>query len=104
MYFVLHHDPINYTHCFTCLSIRETLLCHMSTKTKGIRLESELWEKIDSCKGECCRNDFVKNAILKQLGENGIEPNKSTGNSSRPELKVARISLDNCKTWYDASW
>jgi len=48
----------------------------MSTKTKGIRLEFELWEKIDSCKGECCRNDFVKNAILKQLGENGNKTNR----------------------------
>lgn len=68
----------------------------MSTKTKGIRLDSELWDKIDSCKGEICRNDFIKNAILKQLGD---KPNESTGNTSRPELKV-RTSYDGGKTWY----
>ena len=29
------------------------------------------------------------------------EPTESTGNPSRPELKVARISIDNGKTGYE---
>ena len=37
--------------------------------------------------------------------EEGLEmetkPIESTGNPPRPELKVARISLDNGKTWYE---
>jgi len=70
----------------------------MSTKTKGIRLDSELWEKIDSCKGGVCRNDFVKNAILKQLDD---KQNESIKNSPRSEFKVARISYDDGKTWID---
>jgi hypothetical protein len=64
----------------------------MTTRTKGIRLDSELWEKIDSCKGDSCRNDFVKNAILKQLNE--------FNDKSIPEAKVVKISYDG-KTWSD---
>ena len=66
----------------------------MTTRTKGIRLDSELWEKIDSSKGDSCRNDFVKNAILKQLDE--------FNDKSISEAKVVRISYDG-KTWYDVS-
>ena len=42
----------------------------MTTKTASIRLEKELYDKIDShcVSKECSRNDFIKSAIESALG------------------------------------
>jgi len=44
----------------------------MATKTASIRLEKELYDKIDSKCSElgCTRNDFVKEAIESKLNTN----------------------------------
>ena len=56
------------------------------------------------CMSESLR-DLIKMGI--NAYEEGLEieqkPIESTGNPPRPEMKVARISLDDGKTWYDAS-
>jgi len=44
----------------------------MTTKTASVRLEQELYERIDShCVSDgCSRNDFIKNAIESVLNNN----------------------------------
>jgi len=44
----------------------------MTTKTASVRLEQELYERIDShCVSEgCSRNDFIKSAIESALNNN----------------------------------
>jgi len=44
----------------------------MTTKTASVRLEQELYDKIDEhCVSEgCSRNDFIKNAIELKLNKN----------------------------------
>ena len=66
------------------------------SKTISIRLSSELIQRIDDrCNtDECCRNDFVKNAINYALNLND-EPVS--------ELKVTKISNDDGKTWIDVN-
>jgi len=64
------------------------------SKTISIRLSSELIQRIDDrCNtDECCRNDFVKNAI-----NNALKSEKDP----IPEVKVTRVSYDDGKTWID---
>jgi len=64
------------------------------SKTISIRLSSELIQRIDDrCNtDECCRNDFVKNAI-----NDALNPK----NEIIPEIKVTKISNDDGKTWID---
>jgi len=46
----------------------------MTTKTASVRLEQELYDRIDShCVSEdCSRNDFIKSAIESKLNRNLI--------------------------------
>jgi len=43
----------------------------MTTKTASVRLEQELYDRIDShcVSEECSRNDFIKNAIESKLNK-----------------------------------
>lgn len=80
-------------------------------KTVSTKLDKETFEKFQ----ELCDNegqymseslrDLIKMDI--EAYEEGLEmdtkPTESTGNPSRPELKVVRISYDDGKMWYDAS-
>ncbi len=56
----------------------------MSTKTASVRLDKELFDRIDNhCVSEgCSRNDFIKSAIEAALDDDDVVP----------ELKV--ISID----------
>jgi len=72
----------------------------MTTKTRSIRLETEMFDKIDEkCKGIGCNgNDFIKNAIIEKLeGSNSIikqEPQEREVRESgmeEPKLKVEVI-------------
>jgi len=44
----------------------------MTTKTASVRLEQELYDRIDShcVSEECSRNDFIKSAIESKLNKN----------------------------------
>ena len=46
----------------------------MATKTASIRLEKDLYDRIDErCVTEgCCRNDFIKSAIESKISRNLI--------------------------------
>ena len=78
-------------------------------KTVSTKLDKQDFEKFqEMCnqEGQCISEelrDMIKRNIMAY--EEGLEmetePTESTGNPSRPELKVARISLDNGKTWYE---
>ena len=80
-------------------------------KTVSTKLDKQTFEKFqEMCdnEGQCMSEslrDLIKMDI--QAYEEGLEmeqkPTESIGNPSRPEFKVAKISLDNGKTWYDAS-
>jgi len=51
----------------------------MTTKTASVRLEQELYDRIDShcVSEECSRNDFIKNAIESVLNkENDVVAHK----------------------------
>ncbi len=80
-------------------------------KTVSTKLDKQTFEKfqemcenVGQCMSESLR-DLIKMDI--QAYEEGLEidtkPTESTGNPSRPELKVVRISYDDGKMWYDAS-
>ena len=78
-------------------------------KTVSTKLDKQDFEKLqEMCnqEGQCISEelrDMIKGNIVAY--EEGLEmekePTESTGNPSRPELKVARISIDNGKTWYE---
>ncbi len=78
-------------------------------KTVSTKLDKETFDKLQEIcnqEGQCISEelrDMIKRNIMAY--EEGLEMEKeateSTGNPSRPELKVARISLDNGKTWYE---
>ena len=78
-------------------------------KTVSTKLDKQTFDKLQEIcnqEGQCISEelrDMIKRNIMAY--EEGLEmetePTESTGNPSRPELKVARISLDNGKTWYE---
>ena len=78
-------------------------------KTVSTKLDKQDFDKFQemcSNEGQCMSEelrDMIKRNIMAY--EEGLEMEKevteSTGNPSRPEMKVARISLDNGKTWYE---
>ncbi len=79
-------------------------------KTISTKLDKQTFEKFqEMCthEGQCMSEslrDLIKMGI--DAYEEGLEidtkPIESTGNPSRPVLKVARISYDG-KTWHDVS-
>ena len=80
-------------------------------KTVSTKLDKETFEKFQEiCNNESqCMSENLRDLIKMDIEayKEGLEmetkPIESTGNPSRPEAKVARISYDNGKTWYDAS-
>ena len=75
-------------------------------KTVSTKLDTQTFEKFqDMCNHEGqCMSESLRDLIQMdiQAYEEGLEmETEPTGNPSRPELKVARISLDNGKTWYE---
>jgi hypothetical protein len=79
-------------------------------KTVSTKLDKQTFEKFqEMCNHEGqCMSESLRELIKMGMNayEEGLEmeqePNKSTGNPSRPVLKVVRISYDG-KTWHDAS-
>ena len=80
-------------------------------KTVSTKLDKQTFEKFQEiCSNEGqCMSESLRDSIMRDIEayEEGLEMEKeqkeSTSNPPRPEMKVARISLDNGKTWYDAS-
>ncbi len=74
---------------------------HMTTKTKSFRLEESLINEIDEVCGKqgCNRNDWVKNALEKQLEL------ESTENEEKPRAQgtIIKVSYDDGKTWLDVA-
>ena len=80
-------------------------------KTVSTKLDKQTFEKFqEMCnhEGQCMSEslrDLIKMSI--QAYKEGLEMEQKatepTGNTSRPEPKVTRISYDDGKTWYDAS-
>ena len=78
-------------------------------KTVSTKLDKETFDKLqEMCnqEGQCISEelrDMIKRNIMAY--EEGLEmeqkPTESTGNPPRPEIKVARISYDDGKTWYE---
>ena len=78
-------------------------------KTVSTKLDKQDFDKLqEMCnqEGQCISEelgDMIKRNIVAY--EEGLEmetkPIESTGNPPRHELKVAKISLDNGKTWYE---
>ena len=78
-------------------------------KTVSTKLDKQDFEKFqEMCnyEGQCISEelrDLIKMDIVAY--EEGLEmetkPIESTDNPPKPEMKVARISLDNGKTWYE---
>ena len=78
-------------------------------KTISTKLDKQTFEKLqEMCnqEGQCISEelrDLIKRNIVAY--EEGLEmetkPIESRGNPPRHELKVAKISLDNGKTWYE---
>ncbi len=73
----------------------------MTTKTRSIRLETEMFDKIDEkCKGLGCNgNDFIKNAIIEKLNSSNSTTNLEThiqegiSDIKRPKAKI-EVLLD----------
>jgi len=65
-----------------------------NTKTISIRLTSEMISEIDEkcVTDECCRNDFIKNAISHALKSEKTPVSKA---------RVTAVSYDDGKTWID---
>ena len=61
----------------------------MTTKTRSIRLETEMFEKIDEkCKGLGCNgNDFIKEAIIEKLNGTNSKIQKIQENEPKIEVK-----------------
>ena len=80
-------------------------------KTVSTKLDKQTFDKLQEicnqegqCISEELRDMIKRNIVAYEEGlEMEKEVTKSTGNPSRPEMKVARISYDDGKTWYDAS-
>ena len=65
----------------------------MSKTSITVRLDDIVLQEIDSrCNADCCRSDFIKNAISEAL-----KPEKKP----TPKAKITRISYDDGKTWID---
>ncbi len=75
-------------------------------KTIGTKLDNSEYDIFDFC---CQEKGLTKSEQLRKLVKGFLdaptpkqkEPIESTGDPPRPEKKVARISLDNGKTWYE---
>jgi len=80
-------------------------------KTVSTKLDKQTFEKFQEiCDKEGhCLSESLRDLIQRNIEayEEGLEmeqkPTKSTGNLPRPEMKVARISLDDGKTWHNVS-
>ena len=80
-------------------------------KTVSTKLDKQTFDKFQElCDNEGqCMSESLRDLIKMDIEayEEGLEmdtkPTESTGNPSRPELKVVRISYDDGKMWYDAS-
>lgn len=78
-------------------------------KTVSTKLDKQTFEKFqEMCnhEGQCMSEELrelIKIGIdaYKEGLEMEKEPTESTGNTSRPELKKIRISVDGGKTWYE---
>lgn len=63
----------------------------MSKTSITVRLDDTVLQEIDSrCNDDCCRSDFIKNAISEAL---------KFEKKPIPKVKITRISYDDGKTW-----